>query len=525
MICTRDLKRAGAALLVAGLACAAAAAVAAAPGEGALQQAAAAIAQGDGIMAEVAARQAMQLGRARADVAAYLGEAELLQGDGGAAHTWLDAGQFSPASQQRGFHALGRLQLDEGDFAGAAQSFNRALASGPATAGLWVDIGAMRYRSGQQHLALDAAERAVALGPDDPQALSFRAQLARDSGGLLAALPWFERAVAKAPQDIGLLGEYAATLGDAGRYRAMLQVARRMVELNPRHPRAYYLQAVLAMRAGKVDLARRLMWKTGGEYDDLPAGLLLNGTMELASDNPRLAVEQFDHLVRLQPQNQRAQRLIGRALLANGEANEVVARFAAQTDRRDAPPYLLTLMGRALEQLGQRQRAAPYLDRAAGPLAAAITVLPVDADGDFAIWRWSKDPGNAEAAVPLLRKLVSEGRMAEAQAQASRMLVRYPGSADVERLAGDVRLLGGDAAGALSAYDRSAAIRNDNALLLRTVWAERALGRADKGERRKEEFLAQNPRWSQPARPHRAGSHNAVSATLARVKEAALTTY
>lgn len=486
----RDLKT--------GLACLALAAAlsgaAAAPRADPLREAAGALARGDGIAAEVAARRALQHGRSEADVAAYLGEAELLQQDLDDARRWLAPGRFSIATRQRGFHALGRLHFEEGNLPAAAVAFNQALGSGPPTAQLWVDIGAMRYRGGEQHLALDAAERAVALGPQNPAALRFRAQLARDAEGLVAALPWFERALQGAPDDVGLLGEYAATLGDAGQNRAMLAVARRMAELNPRDPRAYYLQAVLALRAGQFAMARRLMWQTGGDYDARPAGLLLNGALELGSGNPALAVEQFDALVRLQPQNHHAALLLGRALLANGEANEVIARLGPAADRRHTPPYLLALVGRAHEQLGNREKAAAYLDRAAAAPDDAVTVLPVDAAGDFAIWRWQKDSRDPQGAVALLRRLVADGSGGEAQAEAARLLTRFPGSADIERLVGDVLLLTEDPAGALAAFERSGAIRSDHALVRRAILAERALGRGDAAERRAAAFIARNPR-------------------------------
>ncbi|MGC1271010.1 MAG: tetratricopeptide repeat protein, partial [Croceibacterium sp.] len=433
-------------------------------------------------------------GRPQADVAAYLGAAELVQGELDDARRWLAPGRFSAASRQRGFHALGRLNLEEGNLPAAAVAFNQALASGKPTAQLWFDIGAMRYRGGEQHLALNAAERAVALEPQNPGTLRFRAQLARDAEGMVAALPWFERALQGAPDDVDLLGEYAATLGDAGQNRAMLAVARRMVELSPRDPRAFYLQAVLAVRAGWFDMARRLMWQTGGAYDAKPSGLLLNGVLELASGNPALAVEQFDTLVRQQPQNHHAALLLGRALLANGESNEVIARFTPADDRRHAAPYLLALVGQAHEQLGNRAKAANYLDRATAPPGDVVTVLPVDAAGDFAIWRWQKDNSDPQGAVALLRRLVASRQTGEAQAEATRLLTRFPGSADIERLAGDVFLLTGDSAGALAAYDRSGAIRSDHALVRRTILAERALGRGAAAERRGGEFIARNPR-------------------------------
>jgi tetratricopeptide (TPR) repeat protein len=490
MICRRDAWFHGVIPVALVLALVLSAAASASPAGGPLAEAARALARGDGIAAEVAARRALDAGAVRSEVAAFLGEADLLQGDLSAARGWLGTGEFSPATEERGYHALGRLELEEGDLAAAAQAFDRALETGRGSARLWVDIGRLRYRAGQHHLAVDAAARAIAIDPADPRALEFQAQLTRDSKGVVAALPWFERALEKAPDDLGLLGEYAATLAEAGRHKDMLRVARRMVELDPRHPRGYFLQAVLAARAGLSDLARRLMSRTNGAYDEVPAGQLLAGVLELRTGNAALAVERFDELARRQPENAAVQLLLGRALLADGEANEVVARYAAAANRPEASPYLLALVGRAHEQLGARAEAARYLDRAARAGGSAIAVLPAGAEDAL--------PGDAGADVARVRQMLAQGRGGEAGAIAAELVDRFPDSIDVEILSGDAALLTGSASGALAAYGRAAAVRRDFALTERMVAAHRMLGHEQEAADVLAAYLAQNPR-SAPA--------------------------
>lgn len=468
-------------------------------GRGPLAEARAALAGGDGLAAEVAARAAFDAGAPRDTVAALMGEAELLQGDLADARAWLGAGRFSPATAQRGFHALARLEMIEGQREAAAHAFDRALEAGPDDALLWVDIARFRYAVGEHRLAIAAADRAMAIDPTEPRALELRGQLLRDAQGTVPAIAWFEHALDEAPDDLGLLGEYAATLGEAGRHRDMLRVARRMVEIDSRHPRAYYLQAVLAARAGLDDLARRLMWKTDGVYDELPAGRLLQGVLALRTGNAALAVERFDGLARLQPDNFTASLLLGRALLANDEANEVVARFGPLADRPAASPYLLTLVGRAYEHLGRREEAARYLDRAAGEFSADAGAIPVGPDGDLAIWRAGEDASGAAAAVPRLRRMLADGRESEARELAASLTARFPQSADVDVLAGDVFLLTGRPEQALASYRRAAAIRTNFALIERIVCALRATGDDARAERVLTEYLARDPRSDRAA--------------------------
>ena len=105
-----------------------------------------------------AARRALDAGQPHTAVDAYLGEAALLQNDTDDARQWLAPGQFDPASAQRGFHALGRLELGAGHFAAAAKAFDEALRAGKPDARLWVDIGRLRYQAGEQHLRPDGRQ-------------------------------------------------------------------------------------------------------------------------------------------------------------------------------------------------------------------------------------------------------------------------------------------------------------------------------------------------------------------------------
>jgi predicted Zn-dependent protease len=486
MICRPDLRL----ILAAAAVLALVPPAAATPGADPLAEAAEALAHGDGIAAEVAADRALDAGLARDRVAAFAGEAELLQGDLSAARAWLGDGRFDAASAQRGFHALARLEVLEGNIAEAGHAFDMAFAKGPENAPLWVDIGRFRYGNGQHYLAVAAADRALEVDPDDARALEFRGQLLRDAMGVRAAQAWFAAAVDKAPGDLGLLGEYAATLGEAGEYRAMLRVVRRMVELDPRQPRAYFLQAVLAARGGNDNLARRLLWRTDGAYDEVPAGRLLAAILELRTGNPALAVDQLDALARLQPDNARVALLLGRALLAAGDANEVVARFGSAARRPDASPYLLTLVGRAYEQLDRRGEAAVFLDRAAAGAPAEIDVLPADAEQ---LWRTGGSIEQGAAAVALLRDLLARGRGADAVVLANKLGEHYDGSADIARLRGDVALLVGDPSSALRYYASAAQIRRDWSLVERMVTAQRLLGRTDGALALVADEVARNP--------------------------------
>lgn len=467
--------------------------------QSALKEGREALQRGDAVAAEVALKRSLDGGMPESSVAALLGEAYLLAGENDEARRWLEPGAFDPASRQHGFHMLARLEMAEGNLSASMVAFEKALDGKKGTADIWVDMGRLRYRAGEHHQALEAAAEALQIDPNHPRALEFRGQLARDGEGLIASLPWLERGIEAAPEDLSLLGEYAATLGEIGRATDMLRVTRKMLELDGENPRAFFLQAVLAARAGNNTLARRLLWRTKGSFEEMPAAILLEGVLELRAGNWALAVESLDRLARRQPANERAALLLARAMLENGDASEIVARYSEVAQRADTSPYMLALVGRAYEQIGNREAAANLLDRAAADPFAAVRALPVGPDGELVMFRFGSDPYRIDAAVPRVRQELAGGNTAAAATVVAPLLERYPGSADVEVLAGDVALARGDALKALEYYRSSALIRRSFALVRRMVAAHQMRGQENEGRGLVSAFLAQHPQDAEAA--------------------------
>ncbi len=464
------------------------------PKADAIAEAVEALARGDGVAAEMAGKRALDQGATRPEIAALVGEGELLQGDLDDARQWLGEAEFSPGTRARGLHALARLEVSEQNYAAAIEVYERRLAEGDATAQLWVDIGRMRYRIGDHQLALQAAERAIEIDGAEPRALEFLAQLTRDAEGLRASLPLFGRALEGAPTDAGLMQQYAATLGDAGDHTRMLAVVRGLLEQDGDAKFGHFLQAVLAARAGQDDLARQLWWRTEGEFDETAVGLTITGVLEYRSGNPAVATEKFGELLRLQPFNDTALLLYARALVANGEANVALPLLEPHAQRPDASPYLLVLAARAHEQLGERDRAGQYLDRAARLARASDSPLPAFLlrDGSGRI----EDPDNP---VLQMRQMLSEGRTGEARTMVAGFLGQFAGSADLQVVAGDVELLAGDMAAALGHYRQAGRVRSDWPLVRRMVAALTSQGSAPEARALLAAHLAGNPRQQQAA--------------------------
>ena len=104
----------------------------------------------------------------------------------------------------------------------------------------------------------------------------------------------------------------------------MLAASRAILAVDPKNSNAWLLQAALAARAGKYDLARSLYRRTNGALDDQPAAQLLAAAVDLQTGNAEQGVQRLQRLLVLQPDNAKARRLLASG---NGASATLLARL------------------------------------------------------------------------------------------------------------------------------------------------------------------------------------------------------
>lgn len=358
--------------------------------------------------------------------------------------------------------------MAQGQLANAGRMLDEARTLAPENPDLWVAIARLRLRGGEHLTALEAVDRALALGPSHPPALLLRAMMVRDAHGSNDALVWFEAARKADPENPDILAEYAATLGDGGQAGAMLAMVRTLAEAAPGDPRVPYLQAVLAARGGDYAIARSLLVRSRMAERGAPAALLLDAVISLKEGNADSAAQTLEGLAARQPANARVRELLARALLAAGRDNELIQRFGNEAALPETSPYLAMLVARAHERMGDRAAAAPLLARAYGRMREEPALLAVR-DGL---------PGPTAGVRAALRADNAAGARDETAA----LRARLPASADVASLAGDALMGSGDPRAALEAYARAAEVRRPWPLARRTMWALTRSGNAEAAE-------------------------------------------
>jgi cellulose synthase operon protein C len=447
----------------------------------------------DTAAARAALEKAVALGAADQDVEHLFGHMYWLSGELEDAEASLTSEDIPAKHRPYADRILGRVYMDMGDTIAAEQTFNRALKSSPKDSKLWTEIARFRLVIANQGGAIEAVEYALKLDPNNIRALELRGRLVRTQFGMVAALPWFERALQVSPNDIPILEEYGSTLGEAGRYRDMLAQARKIISLDSDNPKAFYMQAVIAARAGENELARRVLGRIGGSFAEQPGPKLLSAIVEYRLGNWNLSADLFQKLVEQQPANLRLRTLLARAMHRAGDHRGAWDAIAPIVDRGDADGYTIMLGGRILEALAEPKPSAARLDRAAFPKISKTLPLPESRSLAGAADDARRNPRNANFVIPYVRLLLANNNIAAARLETNRLLEGNGGVAEAQLVAGDVEMAAGNGPAAITAYERARGVSFTSATMLRLVSAYRSAGKHDAAGKTISDFLNFNP--------------------------------
>lgn len=468
-------------------------AVAAAPGDGPahLLLAQAMLRLGEGLAAEAELGRAQAAGVPAAAVQHLLAEARLLQGD--------PIGALAAADGATPAHAADAVRVRAGALAAqgrgaAAQALlERLLAATPRDSRGWTQLGRLRLDAGEMGGAADAAATAARVAPGDPAALTLQGEVVRARFGLVAALPWFDAALARDAFYHPALIEQAATLGELGRYAQALAATRRALQAQPGSPPALYLQAVIAARAGKPELARRLLAATGGALDGLPGAMLLAGAVDRATGRNEEAAARWRRLLAAQPMNIGARRLLAAAELGTGDARAALATLRPLALRGDADAYALALTARAWEAAGDRGAAAAFLDRAQAGGRDRAALFATDEGVGTLVAGAVTAADDPTYALGVIRGLMSAGDRPGALARARALASAAPRDPAALTAWGDTLAAAGQDREAAAAYARAADLRFDEPAALRLIDALGRAGRPADAAATLALYLGQNP--------------------------------
>lgn len=154
-------------------------------------------------------------------------------------------------------YSRGLQHLFVGDAVAAAPEFEHAVTASPEFAQAWVRLAEAYRTLGYQDRAAEAAERGVGAVADTSSrvGLEARAQQAILRSDWEAAGDILRELVSRYPNDIEPAVNLADALGDQGRHSDAIAELERVVEIDPSHPRAWYLLAKNAISIGDTQRA------------------------------------------------------------------------------------------------------------------------------------------------------------------------------------------------------------------------------------------------------------------------------
>ena len=436
-----------------------------------------------GVAADAALGRAVAVGLPASRLHQLVAHARLLQGDTAGAID--EAGKA--AAPYAAYATRIRARALAADQPAAARALLEALVAAATGDGeAWADLARLQFTQGDLGGATRSAAQASRLLPREPRVLTLTGELVRARYGLRASLPWFEAALTRDARYHPALIEYAATLGEAGRSADMLAALRRASAVEPGSPEPFYLQAVLAARAGKLDLAGALLERGGG----VPGATLLAGAIDYAGGRYQQAVARWSELSAAQPMNLDVRRLLAAAMLRGGDASGALTVLRPLVVRADADTYSLLLAARAFEATGNRASAAIYLDRAAEGRGAPAAFAANESVGTLA-FAAAANPADPTYAIGLIRGLLGGGDAAGATASAQALARGAAGAPAAQLALGDV--LAATGRDPTAAYARAADLRFDEPTMLRLVDAQGRGRRPREAAATLALFMGQNP--------------------------------
>ena len=211
-----------------------------------------------------------------------------------------------------------------------------------------------------------AVDAALAVDPDNVEALNRKAALQFEGGNLAAAVETFGRIIARAPGDALALfrrGELLMRLGDFDGARRDIAAGLRLA---PNVPVGLLLDAMLKVQARDFQGADQALSRIPGQtLANLPDGLLVLATVKRALGQTAQAEDAAQRHVARRPDDPRGAKLLATLEMERGAPDAAAGTLArlAQRGRADAEAY--DMLGRAHAATRRRTEAREAFERAA----------------------------------------------------------------------------------------------------------------------------------------------------------------
>jgi tetratricopeptide (TPR) repeat protein len=306
----------------------------------------------------------------------------------------------------------------EGNTAGAIERYREALAADPdfaaAHAGLAMALVSDFHRthdSRTKAAATEAAERALRLDRELPEAWLASGMVAAEGGATVEARAAFDRALALAPGNDATCRNIAELYAGLGRHRDAEAMFIRAIELRPGFWRHHYDFGTFLFRLkGDIDAAER-EFQTAASLHQGPAPLVLLGLVRLARSDLDGAERYLRQAQELSPLPATLYNL-GLINYYRGQYDLALRNWSAVLESAPREPGYRAAVADALRQMGRLDESKAHLTEALKDFRQAIEDNQQD------------DETRAEMAMAL----AALGNCMEAREHLDAALARHPKS-------------------------------------------------------------------------------------------------
>jgi tetratricopeptide (TPR) repeat protein len=212
--------------------------------------------------------------------------------------------------------------------------------------------------------ALHLYDRALELGPDDPNALAGKAEMLRLLDACVQAVELFERSLALVPDVPWVVAGHAAALHRLGHDVEALELLDKTLERVPEFLFAIGTKARVLRAMGKPDESAELL--AGVEVTDPSAAWILverAESLRALGDNPT-ALDELNEALQLMPRDADAHVIRAAAHLALREGDAALSDVRTALRLEQDSPFALGVLGQILYERGSFLDAADALHKA-----------------------------------------------------------------------------------------------------------------------------------------------------------------
>lgn len=432
------------------------------------------LANGDVAGAELAFVESLRLGISRGEVVLPLAQSLVAQGK---QEMLLQDARFSTSGLPRQVQAAllvmkAGASADLGRTQQAFQAIDEARAINAQLPDSWLAEVPVRIRAGQLPEAQLAADKALSLAPGDAEALYTRGQVAHVQGELLAALKWYDKAIEARSGHVDARVSRAGLLVDLNRPADAERDVAALLKTSPTEPRASYLKALLAERAGRKTEARDAYNSVTALLDPVPPEflryrpqlLMLGGLSHYALRQFEKARPYLERVQRQQPGSP-VVKLLAQILLSEGKVDRAAEALEAYLRLTPGDTQAMLLLASAQLSQGRYSRAAQLaqdgLQRQDTPGLQALLGLSMMGAGRYADAAaelealLKKDPRQIQAGSALALLYLKSGQAQDAVRVVAGLVKSHPGEPGLQNLLGEARAAAGDADLARAAYEQA----------------------------------------------------------------------